>query len=144
MGYLISALAALVVCAVLLVMLGPAVVLTAGLGGIVVGTTLLAVVRCRHPHPALHPPTVDFQGRRHPPHWYCDDCGRTWDAVFNHDAVPVQRFTGYDQSKAVDAARRADQVERELRRLAASRSGLVASRPEPAAAVPINSRRVAR
>jgi hypothetical protein len=144
MGYLVSALAALAACAVLLVVLGPGVVLTVGLGGLVVGALLLGVVRCRHPHPALHPPTVDFQGRRHPPHWYCDDCGKTWDAVFNHDAVPVQRFTGYDQSKAVDAARRADHVERELRRLAASRSGLIASRSEPGPPVPISSRRLAR
>jgi len=93
------------------------------------GWLVIAMTRCRHPHPALQPPLVGDDGQRQPPHWYCDDCGRRWVAHFDHDRQPVVRFAGFDPTKAVDAARRADELEARRREMAVVRSGLVGRRP---------------
>lgn len=95
-------------------------VLAAVVGAVVVASTL----RCRHPHPALQPATVDFKGQHTSTHWYCDDCGRRWPATFDHGPAPVVRFSGFDPSKAVTAARRAATLDDRRRELAVERAGL--------------------
>ena len=42
--------------------------------------------------------------------WYCDRCGRTWDAAFESATRPRVISTGHDEAKAVKAAARADAV----------------------------------
>ena len=104
-------------------------------GGAVAVVALLKT--CRHPGPlALLPPTTDFTGARQPARWYCDRCGKTWDAVFERSQTPVQRFTGYDAAKAVGAAKRAAELADRRRALALDRAGLKhqGKRAKPAAA----------
>jgi hypothetical protein len=85
-------------------------------------------MRCRHRGPlGLLPSIVDEAGERLPARWYCDNCGRSWPANFEHEHAPVQRFKGYDESKAVTAARRAKDLERARRALAIRCSGVDAS-----------------
>jgi hypothetical protein len=139
--------------------LAPALVVAAGLGYVIfavsavtggvlvgaIGVTTLAflLTRCRHPYPALQPPIVDDLGQRHPPHWYCDDCGRRWVARFEHDSQPVMRFAGFDPEKAVDAARRADELVSRRREMAVARAGLGAQR-KPLTPVSIEEHRGVR
>lgn len=120
-----------------------------------VATVAAMVKTCRHPGPlALLPPITDFTGARQPARWYCDHCGKTWDAVFERSQTPVQRFTGYDETKAVGAAKRAAELADRRRALALDRAGLrpqgkrspkpaAAAKPaaEPAAVVQIGQRR---
>ena len=102
--------------------------------------TVMAVLKtCRHAGPlALLPPVTDFTGARQPARWYCDRCGKTWDADFARSTTPVQRFTGYDEAKAVGAAKRAAELADRRRALALDRAGLkphASKRPaKPAAA----------
>ena len=92
--------------------------------GAAVAVTLV-MKTCRHPGPlALLPPTTDFTGVRQPARWYCDHCGKTWNAVFERSQTPVQRFTGYDEAKAVGAAKRAAELVDRRRALALDRAGL--------------------
>jgi hypothetical protein len=85
-------------------------------------------MQCRHRGPlGLLPSVTDATGQRLPPRWYCDDCGRSWPADLEHQQTPVQRFKGYDESKAVSAARRANELEMAQRALAIRRAGLAAS-----------------
>jgi hypothetical protein len=92
-------------------------------GGVVALTAILKT--CRHSGPlALLPPTTDFTGARQPARWYCDRCGKTWEAVFERSQTPVQRFTGYDEAKAVGAAKRAAELADRRRALALDRAGL--------------------
>jgi hypothetical protein len=117
---------------------------------VVVGTGMLAVLwpllRCHHPGPlGLLPPVVDdVSGERLPARWYCDHCGQAWPAGITHGPTPVQRFSGYDQTKAQSAARRASELAAAQRDLAVRRSGAagsaapVAKKPR---AVPFGSRR---
>jgi len=80
---------------------------------------------CRHPGPlALLPSVVDASGQRQPARWCCHDCGATWPTALDDSAAPVQRFAGFDQKKAADAARRATDLERRQRELAIRRAGL--------------------
>jgi hypothetical protein len=91
--------------------------------GVAIVTVLLKT--CRHPGPlALLPPTTDFTGAKQPARWYCDRCGKTWEAVFERAQTPVQRFTGYDAAKAVGAAKRAAELADRRRALALDRAGL--------------------
>jgi hypothetical protein len=126
------------------------------LGGIAAGLVIWQLSRCRHTPPlALLPPTLDEHGERQPARWYCDRCGKTWTAVFEHDRVPIQRFTGYDQTKAAAAAKRAAELAERQQALALKRAGFARTTPvarkvqEPAAAVrpnppvPIHGRRIA-
>jgi hypothetical protein len=82
-----------------------------------------------------------------PARWYCDACGRTWPAVFEHGHAPIRKFDGYDQTKAVKAARRADDLARRQRALALRRAGYeTAPRPKlnPDAAEVVAIRRFAK
>jgi hypothetical protein len=97
------------------------VVLVIGLGGLAVWW----FGRCHHPSPlGLLPPTTDAEGNRQPARWFCGACGVSWVAEFNRDSEPIRRFDGFDGSKAKDAARRADELERRQRALAVRRAGL--------------------
>ena len=117
-------------------------------------TVMVLLKACRHSGPlALLPPTTDFTGARQPARWYCDRCGKTWEAVFERSQTPIQRFTGYDEAKAVGAAKRASELADRRRALAVDRAGLKpqgkrASKPaaamvaaETAAVVQIGQRR---
>ena len=87
----------------------------------------IAVARpwqCRHAEPGLLPPMTESDGKRVPARWYCSKCGHTWAAAIESEHRPVLRFKGYDESKAVASARRADQLERQQRGLAVKRAGI--------------------
>lgn len=120
--------------------------------GIVLSLAALAAVmwqfaRCRHTGPlGLLPPVHDETGALVPARWYCDQCGKSWPAVFEREQQPITRFAGYDESKAPAASRRADELARRQRALAMRRAGIAtglsaerraAARPDPAAVVPI-------
>lgn len=95
---------------------------------VVLVPAIIWAVRCHHRGPlGLLPPVTDSSGLRLPPRWYCDDCGRSWPADFEHHQTPVQRFKGYDESKAVSSARRANELELAQRALAVRRAGLGSS-----------------
>jgi hypothetical protein len=105
--------------------LWPSVFVAAGL----VAALVWQMTRCRHSQPlGLLPPLVNERGEAVPPRWYCDDCGESWPAVFEHGPAPVQRFKGYDQSKAATAAKRADELSARTRALALRRAGLNSAR----------------
>ena len=89
--------------------------------------------RCHHSGPlGLLPPSKDDNGSTIPARWFCDSCGQSWPAMIEHGHPPVQRFEGYDPSKAVNAAKRADDHARRQRALAMRRAGLGAPRaPRP-------------
>lgn len=94
----------------------------------VCGVALWQLGRCRHRGPlGLLPPIHNADGTDVPARWFCDACSRTWPAVFERDQHPVMRFEGYDESKAQNSARRADELERRQRALALRRAGMVAS-----------------
>jgi len=80
---------------------------------------------CPHTGPlALLPATTDLDGAPLPPRWFCDACGKTWAANFEKEHTPVRKFTGYDESKAVNAAKRAAELADRQRALALQRAGL--------------------
>jgi hypothetical protein len=124
------------------------------MSGALVATLVWQMTRCRHTRPlGLLPPIMDGRGRIVPARWYCDSCGKSWPAMFERGKGPVRRFSGYDQSKAVAAAKRADELVEGQRALALKRAGMqksarlpivrvksVPSRHEP---VCIQSRRIA-
>ena len=97
------------------------------------------VWQCHHPGPlGLLPPTLDNDGTRLPARWFCDGCGATWPANFEREHVPVRKFVGFDEAKAVQAARRADELFRRQHQLASRRAGTPRKRPQarrPAAEV---------
>ena len=80
--------------------------------------------RCRHPYPALQPAMRDDGGELQPARWYCHDCGRSWAAIFERETTPVLRYSGFEQEKAIEAARRADELDARRRALAVDRAGL--------------------
>lgn len=91
--------------------------------------------QCHHPRPlSLLPPVTDADGKRQPAQWFCPQCGHRFPATFEHDKPPIQRFKGYDESKAVAAAKRAADMEQRQRQLALKRAGL--KRPSTPAAAP--------
>jgi len=125
---------------------------------VVVGLSVIAIgggwlaLRCSHSGPlGLLPPVVNEAGERLPARWYCDACGRVWPAGIEHGRPPVQKFTGYDPSKAIRAAHRAEELETRQRELAIRRSGIARTsrkyeetpaEPRPSLKpVPITSRR---
>jgi hypothetical protein len=92
---------------------------------VVVGPLAWRFSECSHSGQlALLPATTDLEGRPLPPRWHCDRCGKTWTANFEKEQSPVQRFTGYDESKAVNAAKRAAELEERQRLIALRRAGL--------------------
>ncbi len=100
-----------------------------GWGGAGFGLIALAglsfVVRCPHPGPlGLLPPVIDETGKRLPARWYCDACGREWSASIEVGHAPIQKFTGFDQTKAILAAQRAADLEMRQRSLAMRRAGI--------------------
>lgn len=118
----------------------------------VLGTAFWWYGRCRHPRPlALLPPVTDEDGHRQPAQWFCSQCGERFPANFEHERLPIPRFSGYDESKAVAAARRANDHEQRQRRLAVKRAGMAtrSASPRPAAtavrteplAIPISDHR---
>jgi len=122
---------------------------------LVAAAALWWFARCHHPRPlGLVPPLTDEFGERQPARWFCGKCGRYFPADFDHVQTPVQRFSGYDESKARAAAKRAADLADRQRELAVKRAGMgkrapadrpapsrpVPARPEP---VPIHERRLA-
>jgi len=87
---------------------------------------------CSHPGPlGLLPPTDDGAGGRTASRWFCDRCGKSWAAGLEHEPHIVQRFTGYDQSKAVAARKRADELAKRQRTLAVGRAGQSSKPTQP-------------
>ena len=102
----------------------------ASLLGLAAAVAVLA--RCRHRGPlGLLPAVVGEDGKRRPERWFCPACGRTWPTTDHRDTMPIQRFEGYDQTKAVEAARRADDVVRRQRQIALERTDRPHPRPAP-------------
>jgi hypothetical protein len=103
--------------------------------------------RCPHEQPlGLLPATTDLDGTPLPTRWFCDRCGKTWPAVFERTQTPVWRFRGYDESKAHNSARRAEQLAERQRELALRRAGFRKAKrptisPARAAVVPFGQRR---
>lgn len=87
------------------------------------------VWQCHHPGPlGLLPPTFESDGTRVPARWFCDACGASWPANFERDQQPVRKFEGFDEAKAVSAARRADELFRRQHQLAMRRAGTARKR----------------
>jgi hypothetical protein len=96
-----------------------------GVGVVIAGAAAWRLSICQHSGPlALLPATTDLDGAPLPPRWFCDACGKTWAANFEKEHTPVRKFTGYDESKAVNAARRAAELADRQRLLALQRAGL--------------------
>lgn len=94
------------------------------MSAVVIGSGVWYFGRCRHPGPlGLLPPTADEAGGQQPARWFCDRCGQSWPAGFERERTPIYRFAGYDPSKAVAAAKRAEELERKQRELAVKRAG---------------------
>jgi hypothetical protein len=81
--------------------------------------------RCLHRGPlSLLPAVTDFTGEKLPARWYCDRCGRSWPAQFEHETKPIQKYIGYDEKKAAAAIERAQTLEDQKRSIAMQRAGL--------------------
>jgi hypothetical protein len=94
-------------------------------GLVVIGALAWRLSVCPHDGPlALLPATTDLNGSHLPARWYCDACGAAWAANFEKEHTPVRKFTGYDESKAVTAAKRAAELAERQRALALQRAGL--------------------
>ena len=92
-----------------------------------------SISQCPHAGPiSLLPATTDLNGDHLPARWCCHDCGKDWPANIDRPQTPIPRFTGYDEAKAVAAAKRAGQTTAQMAeqdRLARQRkSGLSAVR----------------
>lgn len=110
---------------------------TWGLLPLLASTVILWVIsrRCTHRYATLLPSVPDSGPERDHARWYCDGCGRTWDAGLASTTRPRLIYNGYDEQKAVKSAMRADTLDKQRRRLATERGGM--SRPrlaKPAAA----------
>jgi hypothetical protein len=103
---------------------------------------VLMTRRCAHRHATLLPPVKGAGPDRDHARWYCDRCGATWDASLDPVSRPRVIYNGYDESKAVRAAARADALEEQRRRLAVRRAGWAtpATRTERAASRPAGPR----
>jgi hypothetical protein len=103
--------------------------------GLIVGLAVVGLLAwrlsvCPHEGPlALLPATRDLDGTPLPTRWYCDACGESWPANFEKERTPIRKFSGYDESKAVSAAKRAAELAEQQRQLALRRAGL---RPQAA------------
>lgn len=101
----------------------------AGLGIVALSGACVAL-RCSHPGPlGLWPSTMNDKNEVVPAQWFCDRCGKSWAAGFDHGRPPVQKFTGYDESKAVRSALRASELEQRQRVLALKRAGFEHAEP---------------
>ncbi len=131
-----------------------------------VGILMWLTSGCRHSNPHYVRPETrrDETGKEvvvHPAQYCCYECGKTWiaeqrDPAWSASAVS-QRFEGYDERKAVRAAKRIAVEERQRRMLADRRvrsaeaaaspiqfrSGMTARRRRPTEVVEITSRKPA-
>src|SRR6186713_1742348 len=115
-------------CVIAVAMLGP-IALAVVAGAALVGGGWWMLAKCHHRgRLGLLPPTTLADGSRVPARWYCDGCGKTWDAAFDRDTAPVVKFTGYDQSKAPAAARQAADLRDRQQAAAVRRAGYAARR----------------
>lgn len=89
------------------------------------GTLIVVLMtrRCSHRHATLLPPVKGAGPERDHARWYCDRCGMTRDATLDPVSRPRVIYDGYDESKAVRAAARADALDEQRRRLAVRRAG---------------------
>lgn len=137
-----AGLVGLTVCAVALPILG-AKTLAVMAAATILGVGAWHVLRCHHPGPlGLLPPVFNADGSRTAAQWFCDKCGRSWPAAIEREQRTVRRFEGYDQSKAIGAARRAEDLRKRQQSLALRRAGLGPHRrprlrPDAAEVVPI-------
>jgi hypothetical protein len=137
-------LAGLLAVAVATVILVPALRLPGLVGlGVLVTVAAFKIGYCHHPGPlGLMPPVTNPDGTRTQAQWYCDQCGRSWPTALGGELKLVRRFDGFDQTKAADAARRAEELTKRQRHLALRRAGLEPQRrprlrPDAAEVVPI-------
>ena len=114
------------------------------LGAVLAGAAVWRMTRCRHPRPLALLPPIDENGERSA-HWFCAACGARWPAEFERSTRPVPRFSGHDESKAVEAARRAAVLEIRHRELAIQRAGMdpAPGRSRRRGPVPLGSREAA-
>ena len=108
-----------------------------GIATLIASAAILWLIsrQCTHRYATLLPPVPDSGPERDHARWYCDRCGRTWDSGLQATTRPRVIYNGYDEQKAVQAALRADTLDKQRRRLATERGGM--SRPrvaKPAAA----------
>lgn len=102
---------------------------TIGAGLVVLAVACWFAAQCTHGgRLGLLPPMADADGRMQPARWYCPQCEAEWPASFENDRHPVQKFSGYDEGKAIASAQRASHLEMQQRRLAVARAGLYAER----------------
>ena len=113
------------------------------IAAVAAGILIVAVIArgCSHRHPTLLPAVRGAGPDRDHARWYCDRCGATWDASLEPVSRPRVIYDGYDESKAISAAARADALEEQRRRLAVRRAGWVtpptrADRPRSRASGP--------
>lgn len=98
-----------------------------GLGAVLLALGLIGwrLSVCPHHGPlALLPSTTDLDGAKLPARWFCDACGKTWAANLEKPQTPIQKFKGYDESKATQSAKRARELVESTRILAARRAGV--------------------
>jgi hypothetical protein len=89
----------------------------------IIGVAVWLLTQCRHPgRLGLLPPTVKADGTREPARWFCDQCGKSWPAAIEHESTPIVRYSGFDQTKAPAAARRASEADRKRQALAVRRA----------------------
>jgi hypothetical protein len=114
--------------------------------GVLAAVAARKIGYCQHPGPlGLLPPVTNPDGTRTEAQWFCDQCGRSWPAAIASEQRLVRRFDGFDQTKAMDAARRAEDLRRRQQHLALRRAGLEPAkrppsrlRPDAAEVVPIS------
>jgi hypothetical protein len=92
-----------------------AAVLAVGALGLVISR------RCTHRYATLLPPVRSAGPDRDHARWYCDRCGRTWDADFESTTHPRVIYEGHDEQQAMHAAIRADAFDKRRRQLASQR-----------------------
>jgi hypothetical protein len=103
----------------------------------VIGVAFWLLTQCRHPgRLGLLPPTVRDDGTREPARWFCDQCGKSWPAAIEHESTPIVRYSGFDQTKAPAAARRADEADRKRQALAVRRATRAETGPSRSRQVP--------
>ena len=102
--------------------------------GLIAGAVLGWLIgQCPHSGPcSLLPATSYMDGTRLPARWVCGECGTEWPANLDRPQTPVQKFTGYDPSKAVASAARAKDLHAKQRTLAQQRAGCASAILTPA------------
>jgi hypothetical protein len=105
------------------------VAMAAASGAALLGGAWWMAARCRHTGQlGLLPPTAMADGSRLPARWFCDACGRSWEASFERETTPVVKYSGYDQSKAPLAAKHAADLRERQQAAAVRRAGYATAR----------------